>query len=708
MNTVCKNGHQVPAESKFCHLCGERLSTANSEPVKAVSPIENEIEPLQVGTCLRERYIIQRQLGQGGFGRTYVAEDTGRFREKIVIKEFLPLMKNTAGLKKAEELFQREAAILYQIEHPQIPRFWEIFRQESRVFLVVDYIEGPTYKELLAQRMQQGNCFSETEILELFQSLLPVLSYLHRRGVIHRDISPDNIIFRTQDRLPVLIDMGGVKQVAMEVGAQLEAEQQPKTISFTCLGKVGYSPEEQLYLGLVAPHSDLYALAVTALVLMTGKKPQQLLNRDTLQWMWEQELKLDPVLAKTLNQMLAQKPAHRFQSAEEVLQALSPLFSTTISKKSPGQSGFIPASVSQASEQPVQLGVSRIPSQPSNQTQHPLTHLKPNWRTITNSGKSLVVALLIIAGGLTYFVGKNILIGEKTPEVLNNIADLQLRKSMREIENVPSGLFNYSGAPAFAALNSDLMKDAMIQAHPEFRLRYTEPVNGNPGSGTGITMLINGELTFAQSARPLEDEDINKAQVRGFTLQQVPIVIDGVVYYTHPDLKLPGLSVDQLQDIFRGKITNWQQVGGPNLPIVAIALDPKITSALKLLLGTDGEDLGSKVEIVRDFTSAIRKVAATPGGISYASAPIVINQKSIRPLAMAKANSKEYVPPFAENKLVNVKAYQEGTYPMTRRFFIVFRRDRSIDEKAAIAYINMILSSEGQAIAEQVGYVPIR
>ncbi|MGH8001052.1 MAG: protein kinase domain-containing protein, partial [Brasilonema sp.] len=118
------------------------------------------------GTYLRERYIIQQQLGQGGFGRTYLAEDTGRFREKFVIKEFMPIMKNAAALKKAEELFQREAAILYQLEHPQIPRFWEIFQQENRVFLVVNYIDGLTYKELLKKRLQQGQCFSEIEILE--------------------------------------------------------------------------------------------------------------------------------------------------------------------------------------------------------------------------------------------------------------------------------------------------------------------------------------------------------------------------------------------------------------------------------------------------------------------------------------------------------------------------------------------------------------
>jgi serine/threonine-protein kinase len=170
-------------------------------------------------------------------------------------KEFMPSLRNTTALKKAEELFQREAAILHQLEHPQIPRFWQIFRQEGRIFLVLDFIDGPTYKDLFEHRLEQGQCFSETEILELLQNLLPVLSYLHRRGVVHRDIAPDNIILRREDRLPVLIDMGGVKQVAIQIGTQLEAEQNPAGSAITCVGKVGYCPEEQLYFGLVVSQS---------------------------------------------------------------------------------------------------------------------------------------------------------------------------------------------------------------------------------------------------------------------------------------------------------------------------------------------------------------------------------------------------------------------------------------------------------------------
>lgn len=100
--------------------------------------------------------------------------------------------------------------MLHKLQHPQIPRFWEFFGDDKRLFLVQDYIEGKTYQSLLEERIAAGQTFSEGEIIELLRQLLPVLSYLHSLGIIHRDISPDNLICRASDKLPVLIDLGGV------------------------------------------------------------------------------------------------------------------------------------------------------------------------------------------------------------------------------------------------------------------------------------------------------------------------------------------------------------------------------------------------------------------------------------------------------------------------------------------------------------------
>ncbi|AUT03910.1 serine/threonine protein kinase [Nostoc sp. CENA543] len=310
---TCSKGHQSVVGSNFCSTCGEALHSSGNT-------LEPTLIGIQPGTRLRDRYIIREMLGQGGFGRTYIAEDTGRFNEKVALKEFIPSVQGTGALNKAVELFQREAVTLYQLQHPQIPRFWEAFQENSRLFLVEDFIEGRTYESLLNERLRQGGRFSETEVLKLFQDLLPVLSYLHRQGVIHRDISPDNIIFSTKTGLPVLIDMGAVKQVTFNVATNLQTIPTP---GGTSIGKVGYAPDEQIRLGMVSPSSDLYALAVTAIVLMTGKQPQQLLDQYTLTWKWDREITVSSLMSQALNRMLAPRGDYRFQTADEVISFLN-------------------------------------------------------------------------------------------------------------------------------------------------------------------------------------------------------------------------------------------------------------------------------------------------------------------------------------------------------------------------------------------------
>jgi ABC-type phosphate transport system substrate-binding protein/ribosomal protein L37E len=328
---------------------------------------------------------------------------------------------------------------------------------------------------------------------------------------------------------------------------------------------------------------------------------------------------------------------------------------------------------------------------------------------------ALALPPLLIAAG--YLIGSNPRVFKTSssapaPSSISQSPEIQLYDSMQEVQNVPKGLFSHGGALQFAALVSNGMNQAINQAYPGFQLRYTEPLNRKPGSSTGIAMLLDSQLSFAQSGRPLEDAEYSKSKSRGFALEQVPVAIDGTVFYTHPNIKLPGLSVDQLQAIYTGKVTNWKQVGGPNLPIVPMALDLQVSSALKALLeGLEGAKVGKNVQIARDFTTLIRQTASTPGGISYGSASIVINQKSVRPLAVAKTGSKQYVSFSSEGKegkKVNTKAFQDGTYPLTRRLFVIVRRDGTFDEQAGVAYANLLLSNEGQQIIEKSGFVAIR
>jgi serine/threonine protein kinase len=277
--------------------------------------------PISNGTILQNRYHIVTVLGQGGFGRTYLAEDQGRFRERCALKEFLPLISNSGVLDKSRELFQREAAILYQIQHPQIPQFRATFEENQRLFLVQDYVEGQTYRALLNERQTQGATFSEAETIQLMRQLLPVLAHIHSKGIIHRDISPDNIILRRADHLPVLIDFGVVKEIATRV-------QSPETTpQHTTVGKLGYAPGEQMQSGQAYPNSDLYALAVTVVVLLTGKEPAELYDDRTLTWYWQQWTSVSDAFAQVINTMLSYRPGDRYQSARDVVKALE-AFST--------------------------------------------------------------------------------------------------------------------------------------------------------------------------------------------------------------------------------------------------------------------------------------------------------------------------------------------------------------------------------------------
>ncbi|MEH2056324.1 MAG: protein kinase [Nostoc sp.] len=275
--------------------------------------------PITVGTVLQNRYRIIQILGQGGFGRTYLAEDQRRFNELCAIKELISTATEALAWEKAQELFHREAAILYQIEHPQVPKFRERFEQEQRLFLVEDYVAGQTYRTLLAERQAVGQAFTEAEVLQLIELLLPVLEHIHSRGIIHRDISPENIILRDSDAKPVLIDFGVVKELATRLRSPERAMPE------TTVGKLGYSPSEQMQTGGAYPSSDLYALAVTAIVLLTGKEPRDLFDENQLTWNWQRWVRVNPRFAQVLNRMLNHLPSDRYQSAASVSQALKPL-----------------------------------------------------------------------------------------------------------------------------------------------------------------------------------------------------------------------------------------------------------------------------------------------------------------------------------------------------------------------------------------------
>jgi serine/threonine-protein kinase len=278
-----------------------------------------EISP---GTLVGDRYCVQRTLGYGSCGCTYLVYDKQEPTQAYVLKEFAPADNREAVIQKCYSLFEQEAEVLCKLKHPQIPQCFDVFEDGGRLFLVQEYIDGKTYCELLQERAAQDRVFSVEEVLKWLKDLLVVLDNIHSSRIIHRDISPDNIMLPNGGDVPVLIDFGVVKQVITQIGSQIGGET-AASIRGTLVGKAGYSPPEQLRLGQCYPNSDLYSLAVTALVLLTGKHPNELCDGYSLKWQWRKFVRLNGSLARIFDKMLEEIPKDRYQTATEVLEALS-------------------------------------------------------------------------------------------------------------------------------------------------------------------------------------------------------------------------------------------------------------------------------------------------------------------------------------------------------------------------------------------------
>lgn len=409
----CSRGHRNPNSNRYCQYCGEKLKAP--EPSKP--------------TVIGDRYRVVKEIGRGGFGHTYLAEDTNRFDETCVIKEFAPELNHQDSLGKAKELFSREAAVLYRLEHPQIPKFREWFMDDKlhSLFLAQDYVVGPTYFALLQQRKAQGLAFTEAEVLKFLRESLPILSYIHEQGVIHRDISPDNLICRESDQRPILIDFGGVKQVTLSV-SQLKAQSADSKRNVTLIGKPAYAPEEQIRLGQVNPSSDIYSLGVTALSLLMGKEPQEFFDSYKHQFNWRGAVQIQPHFAAILEKMTAPRSSDRYRSAQQVLSDLpdnptpagvTPPKTPQTVLVSPAQSGFqtaatpTPPVVSQPAAYPASPPSNTVAVSPSNTVAvnptpaKPARHFKEGsepgllgrlGQGLTHAAITLIKTLLILSG----------------------------------------------------------------------------------------------------------------------------------------------------------------------------------------------------------------------------------------------------------------------------------------------------------------------
>ena len=269
--------------TKLCQKCGNKL-------------------------LLGDRYGAQKIIGQGGFGRTFLAIDEYKpSKPPCVIKQFYPQFQGTSSIQKAAELFKLEAVRLEQLgKHSQIPELLAYFSQDERQYLVQEFIDG----ENLAEALESKGYFSETQIRNLLNNLLPVFEFIHSRQVIHRDIKPENIILR-QDGQLVLVDFGAAKY----------ATQTALAVTGTRIGTAGYTAPEQAN-GKAIHASDIYSLGVTCLCLLTEVEPIYLFDDSEFEWVWREHLKtsVSSELGQILDKMIQPAIKKRYQSATEVLQ----------------------------------------------------------------------------------------------------------------------------------------------------------------------------------------------------------------------------------------------------------------------------------------------------------------------------------------------------------------------------------------------------
>ncbi len=266
---------------------------------------------------LNNRYQVLKSIGSGGFGETFIAEDTqmpsGR---RCVVKKLHPVSHHPQIYPLIKDRFQREAAILEDLgsHSDRIPTLYAYFEENNDFYLVQELIEGMTLTNII----QSQSSFSESYVKDFLVNFLPILDYVHQKRIIHRDIKPDNIIIRQSDQKPVLIDFGAVKEA---IATTMSSSGSPQTS--IAIGTRGFMSSEQAA-GRPVYSSDLFATGLTAIYLLTGKQPQDIeTNNYTGEILWKQYApQVSPTLAIILDKAISAHSCDRYATAQEMLQAL--------------------------------------------------------------------------------------------------------------------------------------------------------------------------------------------------------------------------------------------------------------------------------------------------------------------------------------------------------------------------------------------------
>ena len=322
--TTKNEEREIPSADEFCPYCMSRVRPGETCPVcgltqGAYTPAPYHVPP---GTVLMGRYLIGRVLGEGGFGITYIGCDL-RLEMKVAIKEYFPtdratrhsatslevhsfVGKNAQSYERGLKRFLYEARTMARMEkQPQIVMVRDFFEANSTAYIVMEYVEGTNFIDLAKQR---GGKIPAGELFALIEPLFTALSAMHKAGLIHRDISPDNL----------MLEHGAVR--LLDFGCAREASQGTDTTMTVAL-KQGYAPIEQYQRKGQGPWTDVYALSATIYFCLTGRVPPQSLDRllsDELVTPRKLGVDITPGQQRALLKGMAVNPEKRFQSVDEL------------------------------------------------------------------------------------------------------------------------------------------------------------------------------------------------------------------------------------------------------------------------------------------------------------------------------------------------------------------------------------------------------
>ena len=294
-------------------------------------PVENLPDGL-----LQNRYCLYKWIGQGGFGKTFLALDQLQPSQPYCVIKQIALFRPARETQTCEtqvNMLRQEGLRLAELgQYHQIPTLLNLFEQDGQGYLVQEFIDGQT----LEQELAEAGAFNAAQVRQLLTQFLPILQFIHDRHVIHRDIKPANIIRRRQDGQIFLVDFGAAKAIAEDLPIQ----------TGTLIGSAEYAAPEQIR-GRAIFASDLYSLGVTCIHLLTQMPPFDLFDMGEDVWNWQDFLPhpIDSSLAHILNRLLEPAINRRYQAVSEVLDDLNFLSPDSLTKPISKTSGAFSATI---------------------------------------------------------------------------------------------------------------------------------------------------------------------------------------------------------------------------------------------------------------------------------------------------------------------------------------------------------------------------